>query len=263
MGHLVSSDRSAVVADLNAGAARAPPRSPARPVARFPYDFPDPFVLTVGDRYYAFSTNSGAGDVQVITSTDLVNWSFVGNALAGLPSWASPGATWAPSVLHLPASGTRPAVYVMYYTVRETSSGAECISSTVAASPAGPYYDRTSGPVVCEGEDGGSIDPSPFVDSDGSMWLLWKRERNLQAATLRIGRLSANGRGLTGASYDLLRADRGWQKGVVEAPSMIRIGASYYLFFAGGIWSDASYATGVARCDTPIGPCYRRPPPSW
>ena len=37
---------------------------------------------------------------------------------------------------------------------------------------------------------------------------------------------------------------------------MVHTGSGYYLFFAGGIWSASSYATGVAKCDTPIGPCH-------
>ena len=42
---------------------------------------------------------------------------------------------------------------------------------------------------------------------------------------------------------------------------MIRTGGSYYLFFAGGLWNAASYATGIARCDTPIGPCHEQASP--
>ena len=31
----------------------------------YPYDFPDPFVLPVGDGYFAYATNSGHMNVQV------------------------------------------------------------------------------------------------------------------------------------------------------------------------------------------------------
>ena len=137
-------------------------------------------MITVGDRYYAFSTNSNAGDVQVITSTDLAHWSFVGNALPALPAWANAGSTWAPSVIHLaaapaqpaqPASPGKPAVaaarapatYVMYYTVRDRASGADCLSTAVSGAPAGPYVDSSTASLVCESADGGSIDPSPFI----------------------------------------------------------------------------------------------------
>jgi hypothetical protein len=279
MHNVQSGNSSAAIAALNSGAAACSNALAGATGARFPYDFPDPFVLTVGGRYYAFSTNSGAGDVQVITSTNLVNWSFVGNALAGLPSWANNGSTWAPAVLHLaatpatpgtpaapgkpavPATPAQPEAYVMYYTVRDRASGDECLSTAVSAAPTGPYFDRTQSALVCESSDGGSIDPTPFVDSDGSMYLLWKRERAVQPATLQIQRLTANGRALTGPSFNLLQSDRAWQHGVMEAPSMIHAAGTYYLFFAGGFWNTATYATGVAQCDTPIGPCHELPSP--
>jgi hypothetical protein len=267
MHHLQSANSSAAVAALNSGRSSCAGALAGATGARFPYDFPDPFVLTVGDRYYAFSTNSGAGDIQVITSTDLVDWSLVGDALTQVPSWATRGMTWAPSVLHLaatpaqpaangkPAVPARPEAFVMYYTVRDGASGAECISSAVSALPEGPYYDRTTAPLVCESADGGSIDPTPFVNTDGSTWLLWKRERVHQPATLRIQALTANGRTLTGQPFDLLQSDQAWQHGVIEAPTMIHTSAGYFLFFAGGDWSTATYATGLAVCASPIGPC--------
>jgi hypothetical protein len=273
MHHLQSADSSAAVAALNSGRSACAGALAGATGARFPYDFPDPFVLTAGGRYYAFSTNSGAGDIQVITSTDLVDWSLVGDALTTVPQWATRGMTWAPSVLHLaatpaqpaspghPAVPARPEAFVMYYTVRDAASGAECISSAVSGLPAGPYFDRTTAPLVCESADGGSIDPTPFVDTDGSMWMLWKRERAHQPATLRIQQLSANGRTLTGQAFDLLQSDRAWQHGVIEAPTMIHTSAGYFLFFAGGDWSTATYATGVAVCATPIGPCQEHSTP--
>ncbi|MGH9212101.1 MAG: alternative ribosome rescue aminoacyl-tRNA hydrolase ArfB [Acidimicrobiales bacterium] len=90
--------------------------------ARFPYDFPDPFVLRAGDTFYGYSTNSGAGDIQVIRSTDLANWELVGNALAALPRLGSPqhdvGAgrpatrRWLRRVLHGPRGGIPATVHL-------------------------------------------------------------------------------------------------------------------------------------------------------
>ncbi len=285
MRHILDSDRAAAAADLNAGAGSCSNALAGATGARFPYDFPDPFVLRVGSRYYGFSTNAGAGDVQVITSTDLVDWTLVGNALAALPAWSKAGATWAPSVLHLaarpaakavpavpakPGSPATPAVparparheqYVLFYTVNDAASGAQCVSSAVSSAPAGPYHDDSTAALICDVVDGGSIDPSPFIDRDGSMWLMWKRERAVQPATIRVQRLGDDGRSLVGTTTDLLVTGRAWEHGVVEAPSMIRVGDAYFLFYAGGVWNTATYATGVARCDTPTGPChsYRLP----
>ena len=69
----------------------------------YPFDFPDPDVLVVGSTYYAYATNSVAGNIQIIESTNLTTWNPVGNALPSLPGWATPDATWAPAVAHIGA----------------------------------------------------------------------------------------------------------------------------------------------------------------
>jgi hypothetical protein len=219
--------------------------------ARFPYDFADPFVLRAGDRYYGYSTNSGAGDIQVIRSSDLVTWELVGNALAALPSWAAPDATWAPAVLE------RGGGYVAYYTVRDAASHRQCISRAVAATPVGPFHDDSAGPLVCQLEHGGSIDPSPYVDTDGRAYLLWKSEGlgGAAAPTLWSQELTADGLGLTGPARPLISVDRSFERGVVEGPSMLRDGDRYFLVYAAGDWNAGAYATAYASCTAPTGPC--------
>ena len=50
----------------------------------YPFDFPDPDVILVGQTYYAYATNSVAGNIQMISSSDLVHWTAIGNALPRL-----------------------------------------------------------------------------------------------------------------------------------------------------------------------------------
>ncbi len=38
----------------------------------YPFDFPDPSVILVGQTYFAYATNSVAGNIQIIDSNDLV-----------------------------------------------------------------------------------------------------------------------------------------------------------------------------------------------
>ncbi len=57
-------------------------------------------------------------------------------------------------------------LFVMYYTVRHRASGRQCVSVAVSVLPQGPFVDASLAPLVCQFERGGSIDPSPFVDSD-------------------------------------------------------------------------------------------------
>ena len=58
----------------------------------YPFDFADPDVLVVRGTYYAYGTNSTAGNIQIMESSDLANWRKAGDALPTLASWASPGA---------------------------------------------------------------------------------------------------------------------------------------------------------------------------
>ena len=247
---LQQGDPAGAIAAMNHAASACSAALAAATGARFPYDFPDPSVLVVGSRFYAYSTNSGAGNIQVLVSNDLVHWSIVGDGLVGLPSWASRGATWAPAVV------ARASGFVAYYTVREITTGRQCISLAVAASPGGPFVDATTGPLVCQ--TGGSIDPSPFVDASGTEWLLWKSEANPLAPTIIWSQpLSADGLTPVGIANQLLTPGESWERGVVEAPSMIAIGGRDYLFYSGGYWPTAGYSEGVAVCDGAAGPCRR------
>lgn len=64
-------------------------------------NFPDPAILTVGGTYYAFSTNSGGQNVPVQTSTDLVNWTPLADALPTVGAWSTGANVWAPDVIQL------------------------------------------------------------------------------------------------------------------------------------------------------------------
>lgn len=212
----------------------------------FPFDFADPFVLHVSGAYYAYATNAGGGTVQAIASEDLREWWWLGDALPELPAWASPNATWAPSVL---VRGDR---VVAYYTVRNAATGHQCVSVAVADHPAGPFVDASDEPFVCQADRRGSIDASPFLDADGRPWLLWKSE---SPAAVWSQRLSDDGLSLTGEPAELVAADQPWEGSVVEGPSMVEVDGAYHLFYSGNDWNSAAYAVGWAACETPGGPC--------
>lgn len=218
---------------------------------RFPYDFPDPYVLTAGGSYYGYATNSAGGAVQLIRSSDLVTWSFAGTALGSVPSWAQPGATWAPSVL------ARAGRWVLYYAVRDRASGIQCISAATASSPTGPFTDTSSGPLVCDLDNGGSIDPSPFVAADGTAYLVWKSEGETVGgrATLRSQSLAADGLSVTGTPNTLLQTDQAWEGRTIEGPSMIATNGGLVLLYSANRWNSSSYGIGAAFCDSPRGPC--------
>jgi hypothetical protein len=219
----------------------------------YPFDFPDPDVLLVGSTYFAYATNSVAGNIQIIESSDLNHWSAVGNALPSLPGWAAPNATWAPAVAQVGGA------FVLYYAaiVAGPAGGEECISVASATQPQGPFIDSSTAPLACQPSLGGSLDPSPFVDTDGKVYLVWKSNGGAGPATVWSQQLDPAGTGFAAntAPTQLLVPDQPWESGVVEAPDLITSAGRYFLFYSGNNWNSANYSVGIATCSGPLGPC--------
>ncbi len=218
--------------------------SPGASTPVLAYDFADPFVLRAGSTYYAYATNAAGGSVQEARGSDLSHWELVGNALSSIPSWGLSGSIWAPAALQ------RADATLLYYTVRQASTARQCLSVAVGAGPGGPFIDGSTGPMECG--TSGAIDPSPFVDANGNAFLLYKTE---SPPRIWSRPLSPDGRSFAGPSSQLLAPSQRWEGGNVEAPSMLRNGSAYSLFYSGNSWNAKSYAEGVARCAGPSGPC--------
>jgi beta-xylosidase len=216
-------------------------------------NFADPFVLEVDGVYYAYATGDLTYNIQVARSEDLVEWDHLGEALPRLPFWqpSAKGLTWAPEVLEV--DGT----YVMYYTARDVQAGLQCLAVAIAEAPEGPYVDESDEPFLCQYDEGGSIDAAPFVDTDGTAWLLWKNDGNCCGMPTRMyaQQLSDDGLELVGDIVDLgLRNDAPWEAHVIEAPSIIELDGTYYLFYSANSYDSADYAVGYATADDILGP---------
>jgi hypothetical protein len=216
----------------------------------YPFDFPDPDVILVGQTYFAYATNSVAGNVQIIESTDLTHWTAVGNALPHLPAWAEPHYTWAPAVAAI--GGT----FVLYYAANVAGSGKECVSVATATQPQGPFVDRSTAPLECQPALGGSIDPASFIDTNSGLYLLWK-SGGPGSSKIWSEQLDPAGTAFAAGATPtvLLVPAQPWEAGTVEAPDMLTAAGRYYLFFSGNNWDSANYGVGVATCTGPLGPC--------
>ena len=216
----------------------------------YPFDFSDPDVILVGQTYYAYATNSVAGNIQMIASSDLLHWTAVGNAIPSLPAWAVSDLTWAPAVASLNGH------YDLFYAVDVAGTKDECISVATSASPTGPFNDNSRGPLECQKTLGGSIDPSVFVGSDGTPYLVWK-SGGPGASAIWSQQLNRSGKSFAAGTNpsQLLTPDQPWESGTVEAPDLVNSGGHEYLFFSGNNWNNANYAVGVASCTGPLGPC--------
>jgi Glycosyl hydrolases family 43 len=250
-------------------------------------DLPDPYTLRIDDPaqcgggaapcYYTFSTESGflgLINVPVVRSSDLVHWTWAGppntsllgaagaapgkDAMPVLAPWAQFAGNWAPSVVVRP-NNPPSARYVMYYTARSKDNsawgGKECTGVATSARVDGPYVDSANAPLICVPAAGGTIDPSPFVAADGTLSLEYADDNGIHAQNV-----TPDGLRLAGGEQLLLRADGGyiWEIVRAEGPSMISTPESgILLFYSVNLFTSPDYSVGVARCDTPLGPCRR------
>ena len=218
-------------------------------------DFPDPDVLKVSNVYYAYATNANDLNIQSARSIDLVHWDVLGDALPELPAWAVQefGWAWAPEVFS-PGEGQ----YVMYFTARFAIGfdGMQCIGVAMAKGPDDAFISSNPEPFICQTDQGGSIDPSAFVDSDGQHYVLWKNDGNSRGGKswLYIQKTSADGLTLQGEPQRLLSVDQLWEGVLVEAPTLWRQDGKYYLFYSANAYNDRRYAAGYAVADDVLGP---------
>jgi beta-xylosidase len=215
-------------------------------------DFPDPFVLAEGGGYYAYATNANNKNVQLVHSADLRTWRSLPDAMPVLAPWVRKEVphVWAPEVIRL---GER---YVLYYTAHDIASDRQCVGAAVSNSPAGPFVDSATAPLVCQAALGGTIDASPFLDG-GRLYLYFKSDGNCckQPTHIFAQELRPDGLATFGEPTRLLTNGRTWEGKVIEAPTMVLRDGKYTLLYSANDFGNGSYAAGHASCAGPLGPC--------
>jgi arabinan endo-1,5-alpha-L-arabinosidase len=258
-----------------AAAARRGPAGPLRPAELHPRTTPaaaadlakstaplrtadaaDPFVA-IDERPLLFTTNNAAGNVPVVTGRTGGGGVVVADALPELPDWADPGFTWAPAVTPGDAG------WLLAFTARHGASGRQCIGVATSPVPGGPYAAAAE-PLICDVDRGGSIDPSFVTDDAGGRWLLYKDDGNCCGlpTTVRALPLTRDATAAAGPAVDLIGADLPWEAGLVEAPSMAKVGDRWLLLYSANRWDSDDYAVGAAWCESPAGPCAKQPSPA-
>jgi xylan 1,4-beta-xylosidase len=217
-------------------------------------DHPDPSILRAGSGWYAATTSgSWLPAFPVLRSSDTRSWRQVGAVLGKRPRWAA-GDFWAPELVR------RDGRALAYYAARGRS-GKRCVAVASSDRLRGPYRDE--GPLVCSGV--GEIDPLPVTDEHGAQWLVWKQDGNSRGRPTPIlaAPLAPGGLALAGVPRELFRADAPWERGLVEAPALLRRDGMFYLLYsAGGCCGlRCNYVTGVARSRSLLGPWEKRPGP--
>jgi arabinan endo-1,5-alpha-L-arabinosidase len=82
--------------------------------------------------------------IPTMSSTDLVHWTYRGDAFMSRPAYATEDAgLWAPEIIYHSENAT----YYLYYTVTDTTDGGSAIGVATSSSPLGPWIHSAT-PVV-------------------------------------------------------------------------------------------------------------------
>ncbi len=207
---------------------------------------PDPSVVAVDGVYYLVtSTFEYLPGIPVYRSTDLADWTHVGNVAsrpgqAGVAEVPTGGGVWAPTIRY------RDGMFYVIVTVAMSPRG--CVVFT-ATDPAGPWSDGTT----LDGING--IDPDLAWGDDGTAYVTFS---GLATGGEQAGRHL----GIQQARVDLtagkaLEEPRSLWSGTglkfPEAPHLYRRDGRWYLLIAEG-GTERGHSVSVARGPAPQGP---------
>lgn len=192
-------------------------------------DYSDPDAIRVGDDFYLVASSFlAAPGLPILHSTDLVNWTIVNHVFAQQPPvdhFSRPRhgqGVWAPALRYHAGK--------YWITYPDPDFG---IYLTTATDPAGAW---TPPELILPGR--GLIDPCPFWDDDGQLYLIhgWAKSRAGIANLLTLRRLSPDGRKTLDAGQVIIDANKipGWS--TLEGPKLYKRHGYYYVFApAGGV----------------------------
>ncbi len=199
--------------------------------------------------------------IPTLRSTDLVNWTYVGDAFTTRPSWADPTAgMWAPEIQFFNGQ------YYLYYGITDVIDsvsgepgchGDNAIGVATSASPTGPWTD--SGAPVVEPRRGGpgcnffwTFDPDVIVAQDvanaGTKYIYY----GSYYGGVQVRQLSADGLTSNPASAVQVTIPNRYEGSEV----VYRDGYYYYLGSASNCCNGplTGYSVFVGRSASPTGP---------
>jgi arabinan endo-1,5-alpha-L-arabinosidase len=129
----------------------------------------DPSILKAGSTYNLFSTH---GLIHAHTSTDRVNFTDDGYALASLPAWTNTY-TGASGDLWAPDASAHNGVYWLYYAASTFGSSNSAIGLATSTSGTPGTFADSGSPAYTSADCPGSnaIDPASVVDATGNSWM--------------------------------------------------------------------------------------------
>ncbi|KAJ5759922.1 Glycoside hydrolase family 43 [Penicillium odoratum] len=239
------------------------------------HDFPDPGLIQHNGTWYAFGTNPKKNDpstihVPVATSTNFVNWTLHEgyDAMPNVGQWQKKVNTWAPDVIQRDDGK-----FVLYYAGESKEHAPHhCVGAAVSngTDPMGPYTPLNES-LACPHKYGGAIDPSPFRDADGKLYVVYKGDGNSVGSGGYCGNSKTPRKpvpiflqemksdGITKIGDPVIILDINKTDGpLVEAPNIIRTdNGTYYLFFSSHCFTSLGYDVKYAHSTSIKGPYTR------
>ncbi len=248
-----------------------PEASPA-----FAGDAGDPDVVYYAGSYYAFTTGTALGNhIQVVVSsspTSGYRCTGAGSGCSARPQYGS-SALPNPPAWEQPNTSTSPGVFeddghwVMFYDAalagHSFGTGYDCLAVASAASlnSRSPVFtDHSRGPLLCQPQDGGVLDPMGFVDPRTRIgYVIWKSNDGSSSAPSRIwaARLAPGGTSIAGTPHEILYNNTGEFPfdTTLDDPFMAYANGRYFLMFTVGNFQSSDYREAYATCSSPLGPC--------
>lgn len=257
-------------------------------------DIGDPYVLREPGRpYYIYGTGGGFNGSETafptFTSTDLVNWTPVGQTYLRNPadSWCTAW-FWAPEVYKIKDR------YYMFYSAqwRDNPTNEKenfRIGVAVADTPAGPFRDLRNAPIFDPGYP--IIDADVLFDDDGRAYLYYSRccykhpveseiadwakakgwYTEIEESWIYGVELKPDFSGVIGEPVLILRppvsfseTNSLWENVSVlshavnrrwtEGPTAFKHADKYYLMYSANSVAGPDYSLGYATADHPLGP---------
>lgn len=229
--------------------AQSAPTEPAAPRPILEGFTADPSIRVFGNRYYVYPTSDKdqwlTTDFSVWSSADLVEWKKERMILdvAHDLKWANIKA-WAPDAIE------RDGTFFFYF----CADGK--IGVATSKSPAGPFVDALGKPLLDRKADpritSNTIDPYPFIDTDGQAYLFWGNSAGkVNAFRLKRDMLTIEGDLI---EFTIKGSSSGigvnFREGIVIFK---REGRYYFMWSVDDARSD-DYRVAWGTADSPLGP---------
>jgi hypothetical protein len=211
----------------------------------------DPAALVVGDTVYAYvgRDNARVGQFFVMnewlcySSKDMKTWTPHGTILRPEEfKFARRDVAWAAQMV------PKDDKYYFYTTLRRTNNEEHCIGVAVGDSPTGPFKDARGTPLITDDmtkdskRTNADIDPTVFIDVDGTAWMAWGN------GDCYLAKLKPNMIELDGPIQKLSMTN------YAEGPWLFKRGAMYYNVYAAEVPGTSPEQIGYATAPKITGP---------